>query len=161
MSNYITNRIIKFRGKELVSGKWIYGDYLACHRTGMSYLRREDVGVYDEGFGHNGDIVCVWPNSVQQWVLGLYDGDKLKFALELYEGDIVEYSYEEEHITAEIVYDDFTFKMREHHQSETCLIPVSVISRRLLLIPLEHALKMIKVVGNSFDKILESQNEKK
>jgi uncharacterized phage protein (TIGR01671 family) len=122
-------REIKFRGKSLETGEWVYGDLLT-----------------HEGKSFNGVVIRDWGAKVQYYVqyydidletVGQYTGLKDKNGREIYEGDIVTGLFNRTDIVGHIIYgSDATFFIKR---------------KGLYGIGLNNAEDWLEVVGNIYE----------
>ena len=93
------NRVIKFRGKDIETGKWVYGFYVRLEDTFRKPIEGKEritnriyTGFADScvaqttGYEYSGDWYEVAPDSI-----GQFTGMKDIKGREIFEGDIINY----------------------------------------------------------------------
>lgn len=93
------NREIKFRGRRLDTGEWVYG-YL-CENTNGEICIQEIVRKVINGFAVPNRLHPVNPATI-----GQYTGMRDKNGKEIYEGDIIEINYKYEYQSVQGVIPD-------------------------------------------------------
>jgi uncharacterized phage protein (TIGR01671 family) len=136
------NRDIEFRGKDIRTGKWIYG-YLRKIWSSVDSRERFTIcpaeRFANDGFTDTGEVEVI-PETV-----GQYTGLKDKNGRKIFEGDIVSFNFHEKIDVAVVLYKETSFMLK----TKTCI-----------MFGLGCSLDSIEVIGNIHDnpKILEVQN---
>lgn len=143
------NREIKFRGKSLDNGEWVYGDLLQIAGGCVIYHgSRTDSDDIDASSNvavmmRMDEVSPVHPDTIGQFT-GFYD----RTGREIYEGDIVNWiigMYGEGFVEEGCV---------EWVQQEGCYVVINKFEtndHRKIVQPLIRCLNKIKVVGNVYD----------
>lgn len=120
-------REIKFRGRDLASGKWVYGDlHVLCDKPHIHTAK--------SSYPFAGQRSFVDPNTVGQFT-GLYDEDKR----EIYEGDLV-------------MNGNTVFEVRHDDGNGSLVGWVLVNENNLRFHFNQKMMSLSKVVGNIHDK---------
>jgi uncharacterized phage protein (TIGR01671 family) len=116
---------IRFKGKSLDSGKWIYGDLIENQGEYYIYHACTETTLSDEG-----NTITIVATKVQNETVGQYTGLQDRNGKEIYEGDIVEqivtngYDYG---FIGEVSFDNGAFGIK-HKTYKGCIVSRFVYS---------------------------------
>lgn len=97
------NREIKFRGKKLKTGEWVYGYYAELHIADHLTNKIETQhAIFNDEYGERGKG-GYW-NDVDLDTVGQFTGLHDNYGKEIYEGDIIRFDYYE--VLYSVVYSD-------------------------------------------------------
>ena len=115
-------REIKFRGKRVDNGEWVYGD-IAHHDNVISHVGQHPA---------DGSMVVfdLDPTTVGQYT-GLLDKD----GREIYEGDILEFNHRGD-VRSYVIFDDGSFDVK--NQAKDVLLYLNIINHKVNVISNIH-----------------------